>query len=89
MTDLIAVLLLAGALLITGLIALFVYGRSHRKRKVDYHAFFILGVAFFPVGLALSMMNPGFIGIMALGIVYMSIGLEHKHEWKKKAKRKK
>jgi len=34
--------------------------------------------------------NPGFIGFMGLGIIYMIIGLSHRDKWKtnKKIKRK-
>ena len=51
----------------------------------DYRAFYIIGLSFFPMGLIMSVTvdNPGFYGITAMGIVFLIIGLAHKDEWRK------
>ena len=62
-----------------------------KKRKVDvkkdhdYQAFFAMGLSFFALGIALSIVvTPGFLGFFALGVIYIIIGLKNKDKWKKK-----
>ena len=43
-----------------------------------------MGITFLPMGfiLMISIKNPGFMGITALGIIYMFIGLANRDKWK-------
>ena len=51
-------------------------------REVNYQAFFSIGLVFVSVGVVfMTTMNPGFIGIMGLGIVYMILGLANRDKW--------
>jgi amino acid transporter len=53
-------------------------------KEPDYRIFFILGISFLAVGIVMMIVikNPGFIGITALGLIYMTIGLAHHDKWK-------
>ncbi len=61
-----------------------------RKRKngqtdnPDYRALFILGICFLPMGVSLSITleNPGFYGIAAMGFIFLLMGIAHRDEWK-------
>jgi len=77
-------------LLLLGFVVLIV-----RKRKLgpgenlepDYHALFIMGICFLPMGaIGIATKNPGFFGISALGLIYLAIGLKNKDKWKIKNK---
>jgi hypothetical protein len=72
---------------IVGVFVLFVMQKKKKKgtyKEPDYRAFFILGICFLPMGIIFtSSINPGFIGFIGLGIVYMAIGLANKDKWKK------
>jgi uncharacterized membrane protein len=51
-------------------------------REVNYQAFFLMGLVFVSVGVVfMTTMNPGFIGIMGLGIVYMILGVANRDKW--------
>ena len=53
--------------------------------KTSYQAFFTIGVSFLALGIILtSLVNPGFIGFIALGIIYMAISLANRDKWEKK-----
>ena len=87
----ITALVLAGVMVILGVVVVLVL---HKKRKgvknkePDYRAFYGVGFVFMPAGIALMIAtrNPGLLGITALGIVYIAIGLANKDKWKKKKK---
>ena len=84
-------------LLIVGILVtlLLVLGLRKRKRsgkagETDYKAFFILGLAFLPTGLAMTLVYffveiPFEVGLplIALGLIYLVIGLVHRDKWKK------
>jgi hypothetical protein len=82
-------LVLAGITLIIGLIVAFVIKKNGWKDKnkgPDYRVIYSVGFVFMPAGIALmiSTGNPGLLGITALGIIYIAIGLANKDKWKKK-----
>ena len=55
------------------------------KHETDYQALFVMGISFVGMGTALTAsVNSGFLGITALGIIYMLAGLKNKDKWKKK-----
>ena len=56
-----------------------------KDEEMDYRAFFILGICFLPIGFIFSITieNPGFFGISALGLIYISIALANRDKWKK------
>jgi len=53
--------------------------KGGKQREPDYRVFFILGITWIPLGVALDM--PVF---YILGIVYMAIGLANREKWSKK-----
>lgn len=58
--------------------------KGKEAREPNYYAFFISGICFLPVGIALmAAVSPGFIGITGLGICYIAIGLANKDKWPK------
>lgn len=60
--------------------------RNKSKRPVDYFSFFIIGVAWTGAGvpLLINTKNPV---ILAMGIIFMGIGLANKSKWKENRKR--
>jgi len=88
--PLLIMITIAAVILILGVVVAIIVWKKReedRKRgkpqKVDYRAFFGVGVVFLPAGVALmiSTKNPGMLGIAALGVIYMIMGLSHKDEW--------
>ena len=56
------------------------------RRTIDYRAYFIIGVCFFPLGFILSIVvSWGFLGMTVLGIISMVIGLANRDKWGKQA----
>ena len=54
------------------------------NQEPNYYAFFIMGICFLPLGsLTFTTGNPGMMGLTALGIIYMAIGLSHRDAWEK------
>ena len=53
------------------------------NKEIDYRAFFIMGIYFLPLGIIFTAtINPGFIGFIGMGIIYMAIGLANRDKWK-------
>jgi len=79
--------IIAAILVLLGIFAIVVAlkrKREGRQIKIDYYAFFILGIAFFPLGLILMyFIDFGFIGLAGLGITYIIIGLSHRNQWRR------
>jgi hypothetical protein len=59
------------------------YKRSNSKGDVDYRAFFVIGVTYLGAGVALSISlhNLGFYGIVGIGLLFISIGLQNQDKW--------
>jgi uncharacterized membrane protein YoaK (UPF0700 family) len=72
---------------IVGISVLYIMQKKKKEgtyKEPDYRAFFIMGICFLPMGIIFtSSINPGFIGFIGLGIVYMAIGLANRDKWKK------
>lgn len=87
----ISLLLVIG--IVVTLLMVMVLRKRKRERKggeTDYRAFFIMGVAFLPTGLAMMIVYffaeiPFEIGLplFALGLIYLIIGLANRDKWKK------
>jgi uncharacterized membrane protein len=83
--------------IVVGVIAKLLLRKTQEKGKAentDYQAFFILGISFFPLGfifmmLALTSDFPIAIGIpfLAMGIIYLTIGLSNRNKWKRNKNR--
>ena len=60
--------------------------KEGKYEEPDYRTFFILGICFLPMGIPLfiTTQNPGLLGLSAIGIIYLVIGLKNKDKWKKK-----
>jgi len=55
-----------------------------KPRTIDYRAYFIMGICFLPLGIILTIIiTVGFLGLTALGIIYMIIGLANRDKWGK------
>jgi len=84
-------------LLVIGIVVTLLLVVVLRKRKregkageADYRAFFIMGLAFLPTGLAMMIVYflveiPFEVGLplFALGLIYLIIGLANRDKWKK------
>lgn len=59
--------------------------RKTQREEINYQAFFVMGISFLPLGIALTVAleNPGFISFIGLGACYIAIGLANKEKWKK------
>ena len=54
-------------------------------REVDYQSFFVMGLSFVGLGIVFTAtINPGFLGITVLGVIYIILGWKNKDKWKKK-----
>lgn len=57
--------------------------KKQEKYNVDYKGIFLMGITFTGMGFLFSTINKAFIGIMALGIIYVIFGLKNKDKWGK------
>ena len=85
-------LLLLVGILVTLLLVLVLRKRKREGKagETDYKAFFIMGLAFLPTGLAMMMVYfftelPFEIGLplFALGLMYLIVGLVNRDKWHK------
>jgi drug/metabolite transporter (DMT)-like permease len=88
----VTVLLLLIGIVVTLLMVLVLRKRKRERKagETDYRAFFIMGVAFLPTGLAMMIVYffaeiPFEIGLplFALGLIYLIIGLANRDKWNK------
>jgi hypothetical protein len=58
--------------------------RQRKGEETDYRAFYYIGLAFIPVGIALSAStgNPGLLGISGLGVAYLAISFKNRDKWR-------
>ena len=69
------------AILLTYFIVVSFSKRKEEKRIPNYRALFIIGISWFPIGIATH--NPG---LWTVGIVFFIIGLANKDKWGKETK---
>ena len=85
--PIILVSLIIGLILIGVLLAIFLWkfkSKLKTNEELDYRVFFIMGISFLPMGIIITVVvNPGFMGIAAMGLINMAIGLANRHKWKK------
>ena len=83
-------LIFLGLALLGIIILVFVKQKKRKTGEVkepNYQIFFAIGICFVGAGVTLTAtINPGFIGITALGLIYMIIGLKNKDKWSKSKK---
>jgi len=88
----VTILLLLIGIVVTLLMVLVLRKRKRERKtgETDYRAFFIMGVAFLPTGFAMMMVYffaeiPFEIGLplVALGLIYLVIGLANRDKWRK------
>ncbi len=81
-------------LILTALIITLVLGAivaTHRRKQgmdkqTDYKALYTLGISLIPLGIIFSAtVSPVFMGILVIGVIYMSVGLKNKDKWVDKA----
>jgi len=52
------------------------------KRKTDYRAYYDMGIVWFPVGIVFWIVLDN-IAFLALGLIFLSIGLANRDKWEK------
>ena len=91
MVAVITLIILAIAIA-TGILTVWMVRRRKKegKQQVDYRNFFVLGMTWVPLSIILMIVFfilqiPFYIGLplLALGIIYLSIGLVNRDKWKK------
>lgn len=85
---------IVAVLVITGILLVFVMWKRQKDGKqmeTDYRAFFIMGVTFLPIGIAMMIVYllaglPFVIALpfVVLGLVYLVISLNNRDKWKRK-----
>jgi hypothetical protein len=71
-------LIIGVAILAVLAVMIAIYMRSkNRDKQTDYRAFFILGISFLPIGIAID--NPG---IWGMGVIFLILGLANRDKWK-------
>jgi hypothetical protein len=91
---LIILIAIVAVLVITGILLVFLLWKRQKdgtRMETDYRAFFIMGVIFFPIGVAMMIIYfladlPFVIALpfVVLGLVYLVISLNNRDKWKKK-----
>ena len=81
--------LIPAALVVIGLLLTIVVYKKKKEGKLgepNYQVFFNVGMIWIPVGVVFMIaVNPAIgIAFMALGIMYLAIGLANKDKWEKK-----
>ncbi|MBW3013381.1 hypothetical protein KY340_04220 [Candidatus Woesearchaeota archaeon] len=69
-----------GIILLVFLVIFLVKGR--KRAPTDYYAFFWIGCSWIVIGIPLYITTDNF-GFMAMGVVFLAIGLANKSKWKK------
>jgi hypothetical protein len=62
-------------------LGIFIFIKKGKKRKIDYHNFFIIGIIWVGAGIALGVSSKNYT-LFIMGLVFMILGLIHKKEWK-------
>ena len=85
-----SLLLIVGILVTLLVVVLRKRKQTGKARATDYKAFFIMGLAFLPTGLAMMIVYfftelPFEIGLplFALGLIYLVVGLVNRDKWRK------
>jgi len=68
-------------IVLIGIAAVTIIKARKEPKEPDYRTWFIMGISWIPLGIALD--NPGF---WAMGLIFMIIGLANKDKWKKEKK---
>ena len=81
--------LIVAALIVIGLILILVVIKKKKEGKIgetNYQVFFIIGIAWIPIGSVFIFTINHVMGIafMGLGIAYTAIGLANRDKWEKK-----
>jgi uncharacterized membrane protein HdeD (DUF308 family) len=84
---------IAGILILIGIVLVVLIWKKKKEgvfEEPNYHAFFILGVIFLPVGIAFLIVYATLglsyvisLPFIAMGIIYMLIGISKRDTWKK------
>lgn len=76
------ILSIAIALIVIGLLIAVIFVKRKEKSPPDYYVFFIMGLIWFPIGLA-----TGNSPLWIMGVVFLTIGLANKNKWEKNRKK--
>ncbi|MFH1586182.1 MAG: hypothetical protein ABIB79_05430 [archaeon] len=72
------IIVIATAIIVLGILAIVLAMTRKKKAPPDYYALFVMGIIWFPVGLAID--NTVF---WVLGLIFATIGILNKDKWKK------
>jgi tellurite resistance protein TehA-like permease len=85
MDFLVISLILLGLALLGAIMLVFVKmkkTKTDETKEINYKAFFAIGITYMGAGTALTAtINPGFLGITALGLIYILISLKNRDKW--------
>lgn len=70
-------------LVVLGLLAIFAIKARKGKHKIDYYSFFWIGLIWVLFGAFSWFRYKTFSGLLAIGLVFLIIGLANKSKWKK------
>ena len=81
--------LIVAALVVIGLILTLVVFKKKKEGKMrepNYQVFFIIGIAWIPIGVFFMITINIVMGIafMSMGVAYLAIGLANRDKWEKK-----
>jgi Na+/melibiose symporter-like transporter len=82
----ILIAVVAGLLIVIMLMFLLFKIRKYpQKAEPDYRVFFIIGIIYLPLGLALNFFtsNNGYFGLIGIGAIFLAVGLANRDKWKK------
>ena len=82
-------LIIVGILVIIGLILTLVVYKKKKEGKIgepNYQVFFTIGIVWIPIGVVFMItVNPVMgTAFMAMGVIYMIIGVANRDKWEKK-----
>ena len=88
-TWIIITLLIGIIAVIVGIITVIIVRKKMKEgtHETNYKALFIMGISFLPIGIIFtSTISPAFVSFIAIGAVYMAIGLSNRDKWEKDTK---
>ena len=79
------VISIAALLFIAIILMIFIRTKSKIKYPTDYHNLFIIGIIWLSAGIPIGVTTKNY-GLMALGLIFMAVGMLNKKKWKKNKK---
>ncbi|MCH7850845.1 MAG: hypothetical protein IH845_04345 [Nanoarchaeota archaeon] len=75
--EMIIIALILVLAILLAILAVFAYtSRNYKEQKVDYFAFFLVGIVWLPIGAAIE----NYV-LSVMGLIFASIGVSNRQEW--------